>query len=201
MAWIGWVLAVAAIGVASWLWRELAAERAHGNELLCAKMEVDNQFDLLRAEHGSNVEASASFAAAGAQFDAPLESMRGHLERAGVQLDDYRERVKRFDEAVQYCLQPVELIFGADKATLAELMRHVEGARRKLFETRSALEKSPLHHGAGALGVSLGDLEDLAGCARGLHPSLVAAGAAMDEFDEAETPAPVRSDHENPMLN
>lgn len=202
MAWIGWVIAVAAIGGAGWLWRELAREREHGSELLCSKIEVDNHLDLLREEHGSNVEASTSLVALGEQLGAPLETMRGHLQRAGAQLDDYRERVKRFDEAVQYCLQPVELIFGADKATLAQLLRHVEGARRKLFEARSALEKNPLHHGTGALGVSIGDVEDLTVYARRLRP---AAGvpqpdAASDDSDEAESTATVRPNHENPML-
>jgi hypothetical protein len=210
MAWIGWILAVAAIGAMVWLWRELRIERAHGSELLCSKMEVENQLDVLRGEHGANVdagvEANASLAAIGTQLGEPLESVRSHLQRTGTQLDDYRERVKRFDEAVQYCLQPVELIFGADKATLTELMRHVEGARRKLFETRGALEKNPLHHGAGALAVGLGALEDLVAYVRGLRSPPARRVAAevpdpvLEAEAEAETALPPRPDHGNPML-
>jgi len=62
----------------------------------------------------------------------------------GDLLDDYRALVQQYDVAVQYCLQPVDLIFSADKASLEKLVKHVEEARRKLFEARAAVEKSPL---------------------------------------------------------
>jgi two-component system NtrC family sensor kinase len=204
MAWIGWILAVAAIGAAAWLWRELGAERSHTSELLCSKMTVEDELDVLRTQQSAHGDAAPTFAAVGAQLDAPLGSVRAHLERAGTQLDDYRQRVKHFDEAVQYCLQPVELIFGADKAGLAELVRHVEGARRKLFESRGALEKNPLHNGAGALGVGLADLADLAGLVRNLQtptpPVVPEPDPMMAEYDEEEA-ARVRPNHGNPMLN
>ena len=68
--------------------------------------------------------------------------MRSQVDHAARQLVDYRTLVKRYDAAVQYCLQPVELIFGADKQHLDKLVAHVEGARRALFEARAHLEKS-----------------------------------------------------------
>jgi hypothetical protein len=209
MVWIGWVIAILAIPAVAWLWKERSTERSIYSELLCAKIKVDNDLDLLRAQHVVPVAvAPPPFAAFGAQLEEPLESVRAHLDRAGTQLDDYRARVKHFDEAVQYCLQPVELIFGADKATLSELMRHVEGARRKLFESRSALEKNPMHNGAGALGVGLGDMEDLIG-----HMRTIAATPAADlQTETAVSDAPGetyedefvpkgRPNHGNPMLN
>ena len=64
------------------------------------------------------------------ELDAPLASVRSQVDHAARQLVDYRTLVKRYDAAVQYCLQPVELIFGADKASLDKLVLHVEGARR-----------------------------------------------------------------------
>jgi hypothetical protein len=204
MAWIGWILAVVAIGAAVRIWRELSAERAHTHELLCSKMAVDDELDVLRTRLAAQDGPAPTLAVVGAQLEAPLEVIRVHLERAGSQLDDYRVRVKHFDEAVQYCLQPVELIFGADKAGLAELVRHVEGARRKLFESRSALAKNPLHNGTGALGVGLGDLGELAEHLRALSTPAAAVPEphlVPDEHDEAETAAPVRPDHGNPMLN
>jgi hypothetical protein len=209
MVWIGWVIAVLAIPLVVWLWKERSTERSIYSELLCAKIKVDNDLDLLRAQHivPGPVEAPP-FAAFGAQLEEPLESVRAHLDRAGVQLDDYRTRVKHFDEAVQYCLQPVELIFGADKATLSELMRHVEGARRKLFESRSALEKNPMHNGTGALGVGLGDMEDLIGHVRTISaqpaaelPVDQASSAKTDEAYEDEFVPKERPNHGNPMLN
>lgn len=204
MAWIGWIVALAAMGAAAWLWRELAAERSHTSELLCSKITVEDELDVLRTQQSAHGDAAPTFAAVGAQLEVPLGSVRAHFERAGGQLDDYRQRVKHFDEAVQYCLQPVELIFGADKAGLAELVRHVEGARRKLFESRAALEKNPLHNGSGALGVGLGDLADLAGLVRNLQtpmaPVVPEPDPILAEYDQEEA-ARERPNHGNPMLN
>lgn len=208
MVWIGWLIAIVAIPLAAWLWKERATERSMYSELLCAKIKVDNDLDLLRAQHiVPGPTEPPPFAAFGAQLEEPLESVRAHLDRAGLQLDDYRARVKHFDEAVQYCLQPVELIFGADKATLSELMRHVEGARRKLFESRSALEKNPMHNGAGALGVGLGDMEDLIGHVRTIaaqpvvdrHAGTTPTEPADDGYEDEFVPKG-RPNHGNPML-
>lgn len=162
----GWVVAILAVGIAVWLWRQLAHERAHAGELLYAKLDLENEMDLLRAD--SSQDAAAAAVAAGESvgevarhLHAPLESIHGNLESTQADLVDYRERVRQFDAAVQYCLQPVELILGADKASLAQLVSHVEGARRKLFEARTAVEKNPLHKQADALNAGLGELQTL----------------------------------------
>jgi signal transduction histidine kinase len=78
------------------------------------------------------------------EINTPLGFVKSNVEVIGDLLDDYRKLVKQYDAAVQYCLQPVDLIFGADKASLDKLVKHVEEARRKLFEARTALEKSSL---------------------------------------------------------
>jgi signal transduction histidine kinase len=78
------------------------------------------------------------------EINTPLGFVKSNVEVVGDLLDDYRNLVKQYDVAVQYCLQPVDLIFGADKASLDKLVKHVEEARRKLFEARAAVEKSPL---------------------------------------------------------
>src|SRR5215469_7716636 len=78
------------------------------------------------------------------EINTPLGFVKSNVEVIGDLLDDYRKLVKQYDAAVQLCLQPVDLIFGADKAALDKLVKHVEDARRKLFEARAALEKSPL---------------------------------------------------------
>lgn len=191
MAWIGWVIAILAIGAAAWFWRQLATERAHAGELLYAKLDIENEMDALRTDTAQATEAAAAAAGDGLgdivrQLRDPLESVRENLESTQTDLVDYRECVKRFDAAVQYCLQPVELILGADKATLAELVSHVEGARRKLFETRTAVENNPLHKQADALTGSLDQLQTLIEYARGLlaaapHDSAPAAHAAHQQ--------------------
>ena len=62
----------------------------------------------------------------------------------GEMLTEYRSLVQRYDTAVQHCLQPVDLLFGADKASLDKLVKFVEEARRKLFEARANVENSAL---------------------------------------------------------
>ena len=78
------------------------------------------------------------------EINTPLGFVKSNVEVVGDLLDDYRALVQQYDVAVQYCLQPVDLIFSADKASLEKLVKHVEEARRKLFEARAAVEKSPL---------------------------------------------------------
>ena len=197
MLWIGWLLALIAMAVAFWLWRELRAEREQSSELLYAKMELDNELEALREDQVDASNAGESLIAVAERLDPPLASMRGHLDDIGVQLDDYRERVKQFDQAVQYCLQPVEMIFGADKATLDQLVRHVEGARRKLFEARAALEKSPLHSGASSLDGGRDEVEVLADYARALRLPVATPAPAPESdggFDEDSGAPATRAD-------
>ncbi len=78
------------------------------------------------------------------ELNTPLGFVKSNVEVVGDLFDDYRKQVKAYDAAVQYCLQPVELIFGADKASLDKLVSHVDDARRKLFEARNVVVKSPL---------------------------------------------------------
>lgn len=188
MEWLGWVLAAVAIAAAVRLWRQLAAERAHGSEVLYGKLDAENRIDALLAEQAATADTGNVFIPVADRLDAAVTSTRTQLERAAADFGDYREHVKRFDAAVQYCLQPVELIFGADKASLDQLVHHVEAARRKLFETRSLLEKHPLHGAAGALDGALGEVCELAVYADGLRVGTLAA--APDAPADAEVMAP-----------
>ena len=163
MEWLGWLFAVLAIAAAAIAWRQLAAERSRANEQLCARMEAENRLDALQSElaaRAAHVDPAEARADLVAQLAVPLAAVRGRLDEVGGGFADYREQVRRFDAAVQYCLQPVELIFGADKAGLDQLVSHVEGARRALFETRAALLAHPLHGGTPDLGAAvLAELE------------------------------------------
>lgn len=187
MLWVGWVLALVAAGVVAWLLRELRAERGRSHELLYEKIDLENELD--SAQHDRPIDTSAhdAMVAVANRLDAPLGSARAHLEDVSVQIADYRERVRQFDLAVQYCLQPVEMIFGADKATLDQLVSHVEGARRKLFEARTALTKSPLHAATGALDGGLGELDVLADYARALRIPPAVVEAALPETPQIHT--------------
>jgi two-component system NtrC family sensor kinase len=197
MAWIGWGVAILAMGAAAWLWRQLARERAHAEELLYAKLDLENEMDALRADSAQGVEAAVAAAGVGVgevarHLHDPLESICRNLESTQADLVDYRGRVKRFDEAVQYCLQPVELILGADKASLVQLVSHVEGARRKLFEARTAVEKNPLHKQANALTTSLDQLQTLSAYTHGLLAAQAAHGLPAPE-GSAAAPVPAKA--------
>ena len=189
MEWLGWLVAVLAAGVAAWLMRALRAERGRSHELLYEKIDLENELDAARngpSESAAQAAAHDALVAVANRLDAPLGSARAHLEDLDAQIADYRERVRQFDAAVQYCLQPVEMIFGADKTTLDQLVHHVEGARRKLFESRTAVEKHPLHSAADALGGTLDELHALTAYARELRaPGTAGADAAADGGMEA----------------
>ncbi len=91
------------------------------------------------------------------EINTPLGFLKSNVEVVGDLLDDYRKLVQQYDVAVQYCQQPVDLMFGADKASLEKLVKHVEEARRKLYEARATLEKSTLLNEAKEL---LGDASE-----------------------------------------
>jgi len=185
MLWITLSVAVVAVilaGVTIWLMRALARERGRSHELLYEKIDLENRLDSIQSEQFARNTAQETMAAVADRLDAPLGSVRAHFESLNAQLDDYRRRVREFDAAVQYCLQPVEMIFGADKATMDQLVCHVEGARRKLFQARAELQKSPLHVDANAIDGGLEEIEVLADYARALRVPLPApAEIPVDE--------------------
>ena len=181
MAWLGWLLAIVAGGIAIWLWRQFTAERSRTNELLYEKLDIENQMDALRAQHAVAPPADNALDEVAAHLLGPLHAVQTDLQNADLQLTEYRERVREFDAAVQYCLQPVELIFGADKATLDRLVSHVEGARRKLFEARSGVEKHPLHKGGEPLGGSVGEVRTLSDYVHSLRVPAATTKAGDDE--------------------
>jgi chromosome segregation ATPase len=194
MMWISLMLAlvaVLAIAAVAWLAHQLRQERARAHDLLYSKIDIENELDSLRTNQTDALATRESMVAVADRLDAPLGSARAHLEEVNAQLADYRQRVRQFDAAVQYCLQPVEMIFGADKATLDQLVTHVEGARRKLFEARAALQKNPLHAAADALDGGLGEIEVLADYARALRVPVaraVEAAALPDALDALADP-------------
>jgi two-component system, NtrC family, sensor kinase len=190
MMWVGWIIAVIAIGAAIWLLRQLASERSLTTQLRFAKIEAENASDAMRANQAQAV-GSAGLAPLGKllgatahELDAPLASVRSQVDHAARQLVDYRTLVKRYDTAVQYCLQPVELIFGADKASLDKLVLHVEGARRALFEARTNLEKSSaLDESRHLLETAAESLRDIGALTQSLSQFAVANPSELQPVD------------------
>jgi signal transduction histidine kinase len=188
--WLGWIIAIVAIGAAVWLARQLASERALTTQLRFAKIEAENATDTMRQNQSRAVDAAGLaplgklLGATAHELDAPLASVRSQVDHASRQLVDYRTLVKRYDAAVQYCLQPVELIFGAEKTHLDKVIAHVEGARRQLFEARAHLEKSSaLDESRHLLETAAESLRDIGALTQSLSQFDARAGNAQQPVD------------------
>jgi len=150
MLWIVVIALLAALAACGWLGLMLMNAQRESRVLKAAHAEADEEIKRLQATQSQVIHttklASLGQMVAGVahEINTPLGFVKSNVEVIGDLLDDYRKLVKQYDAAVQHCLQPVDLIFGADKASLDKLVKHVEDARRKLFEARTALEKSPL---------------------------------------------------------
>ena len=138
------------LAVCVWLGFALLQARRGNLVLRAGQSESEEELKRLQATQSQVIHttklASLGQMVAGVahEINTPLGFVKSNVEVIGELLDDYRTLVQQYDTAVQYCLQPVDLIFGADKSSLDKLVKHVEEARRKLFEARTNLEKSPL---------------------------------------------------------
>ena len=145
-----WIIVVALLAACAWLAFMLVRARSYTRVLEVSHAAAEEEVRKLQATQSQVIHttklASLGQMVAGVahEINTPLGFVKSNVEVIGDLLDDYRKLVKQYDAAVQYCLQPVDLIFGADKSSLDKLVKHVEDARRKLFEARTALEKSPL---------------------------------------------------------
>ena len=145
-----WIIVAVLLAACGWLGFMLMRAQAEARGLRAGHAEAEEEIKKLQATQSQVIHttklASLGQMVAGVahEINTPLGFVKSNVEVIGDLLDDYRKLVKQYDAAVQYCLQPVDLIFGADKASLDKLVKHVEEARRKLFEARTALEKSPL---------------------------------------------------------
>lgn len=153
MEWLGWLVALLALAGAAWSWRGYRAERARADELLYEKMDLENELDSIHAERVANPPPPPVVVVAAPELpapDAPHPALT-HLDELATQLDDYRKHNRAYDTAVQHCLQPLELLIGADQETMAAALAHIDAARKPLFAARAAVQKSPLHRDAEAL--------------------------------------------------
>jgi two-component system NtrC family sensor kinase len=144
------ILLLLLLGVCAWLGLELLKARRKNLVVRADQAETEEELKRLQATQSQVIHttklASLGQMVAGVahEINTPLGFVKSNVEVIGDLLDDYRTLVIQYDAAVQYCLQPVDLIFGADKSSLDKLVKHVEEARRKLFDARTTLEKTTL---------------------------------------------------------
>lgn len=147
LPWIVIIVLVAGCGWLAWSLQNTQKQKA---ALEARQVEAAEELKRLQATQSQVIQttklASLGQMVAGVahEINTPLGFVKSNVEVIGDLLDDYRKLVVEYDAAVQYCLQPVDLIFGADKASLDKLVKHVEEARRKLFEARARVETSAL---------------------------------------------------------
>ncbi|MBS0558053.1 MAG: hypothetical protein JSR27_11630 [Proteobacteria bacterium] len=184
------IVALVLLAACAWLGFEMLRLRRANLALRAGNAESEAELKRLQSTQSQVIHttklASLGQMVAGVahEINTPLGFVKSNVEVVGDLLDDYRKLVKQYDAAVQVCLQPVDLIFNADKASLDKLVKHVEDARRKLFEARAAVEKSPLLNDAKEL---LGDasegLTQLSGLVQNLKGFSRVDRDGMDSMD------------------
>jgi len=163
MDWVIIVLLLVALAAIVQLWLELARQKRQTLSANFAVEEAQRELDRLQAAqtqtiHVTRLAALGQMVASIARdINVPLGFARNNIRSIIELLEEYRGLVQHYDTAVQHCLQPVDLLFSADKASLDKLVKYVEEARRKLFEARASVESSALPQKAGQL---LADADD-----------------------------------------
>ncbi|HET8897446.1 MAG TPA: hypothetical protein VFN09_01500 [Rhodanobacteraceae bacterium] len=113
-------------------WRQLAAEAEaamHGAQESLEQSRVRSTLgDVLLAVAERLPDAARAQAPDAGANEAARETVYRHVDH-----------VREYDAAVQNCLQPVELMPGADEADLEHLLKFVSTARTRLFDARAQL--------------------------------------------------------------
>jgi two-component system NtrC family sensor kinase len=196
MDWIIIALLVVALAAIVQLWLELGRQKKQTLSANFAVEEAQRELERLQAAQAQTIHVTRLAAlgqmvvAVARDFAVPVGFARNNLDVIADLLDEYRDLVKRYDLAVQHCLQPVDLMFSADKASLDKLVKYVEEARRKLFEARASVESSALPRNArqlladssGRLSELLGNTDALKSFARSDSdaPALVDVGERVE---------------------
>jgi len=150
MDWTLLLLLLVALAAIVQLWIALTNQRRQTLSANFAVEEAQQELERLQAAQAQTIQVTKlaalgqMIAGVAREINAPLGLAKGNIEVVGEMLAEYRSLVEQYDAAVQHCLQPVDLLFGADKASLDKLVKFVEEARRKLFEARARLENSAL---------------------------------------------------------
>jgi two-component system NtrC family sensor kinase len=163
MDWMIVVLLLVALAAIVQLWLQLRSQRRETASANFAVEEAQRELDRLQAAQAQTIHVTR-LAALGQMvvgiardINVPIGFAQNNIAMIVELLEEYRSLVQRYDLAVQHCLQPVDLLFSADKASLDKLVKYVEEARRKLFEARADVESSALPNNARQLLTDSGD--------------------------------------------
>ena len=150
MDWTLLILLLIALVAIVQLWFELRRQKRETVSANFAVEEAQHELERLQAAQAQTIHVTR-LAALGQMIislardiTVPAGLARNNLALVAEVLEEYCGLVRHYDTAVQHCLQPVDLMFSADKASLDKLVKYVEEARRRLFEARAAVESSAL---------------------------------------------------------
>lgn len=150
MDWTLLILLLIALVAIVQLWFELRRQKRETVSANFAVEEAQRELERLQAAQAQTIHVTR-LAALGQMvvslardITVPVGLAQNNIALVAEVLEEYCALVRRYDTAVQHCLQPVDLMFSADKASLDKLVKYVEEARRRLFEARAAVESSAL---------------------------------------------------------
>ncbi len=169
--WISWLVALIGAVALGLLWQWLRHEIAERIDLEREHAVLDAKMRELQAEHEQVMKIDhlaglgQLMAGAAQQASQPIAMARERIDALSGQWIAHRNLAAAYDEAVQTCLAPLDMLVGADIADLAgddltTLLGHIETSRKRLFDTRASLMASPFDQ-AGSK--QLGDVDERLG--------------------------------------
>lgn len=154
MQWIGWLAALLMALGAGWFLHAWRSASARANELFYEKIDLENELDTMHAERVANPPPPPPTVQPDPGPPAPVIDtvvIGSQLDELAAQIEEYRACNRAYDAAIQHCLQPVEMLIGADPQTQAAALGHINAARKPLFAARQAVQKASLNRGNTAI--------------------------------------------------
>ena len=157
--WIGWLVALIGAVALGLLWQWLRHEIAEREDLEREHAALDSRSRELQAEHEQVMKIDhlaglgQLIAGAAGQASQPIAMARERIDTLSGQWIAHRNLVAAYDDAIQQCLAPLDMLVGTDTTELGAgdleiVLRHVTESRRRLFDARASLMASPFDQSA-----------------------------------------------------
>lgn len=157
--WIGWLVALTGAVALGLLWQWLRHEIAEREDLEREHAALNARSRELEAEHEQVMKIDhlaglgQLMAGAAEQASQPIAMARERIDTLSGQWIAHRNLLAAYDDAIQHCLAPLDMLVGADTRELAGadldiVLRHIAQSRRRLFDARASLVSSPFNQTA-----------------------------------------------------
>ena len=157
--WIGWLVALIGAVASGLLWQWLRHEITEREDLEREHAALDSRSRELQAEHEQVMKIDhlaglgQLIAGAAEQASQPIAMARERIDTLSGQWIAHRNLVAAYDDAIQHCLAPLDMLVGTDTTELAVadleiVLGHIAESRRRLFDARASLMASPFDQSA-----------------------------------------------------